>query len=63
MSTISPQSATFLLTLLESITLTVGAPDFDGSVAKIQAARDELQQLAANLPPRPGAEVPGAGSG
>lgn len=41
----SKDTATFLLELVNGLALNVGAPDFDVALAKVQAARGELQAI------------------
>lgn len=51
MSTVTPETAKFLLDLLGAQQLNVGAPDFDQTVALVLQARSELIPLVAEPAP------------
>lgn len=45
-SPLSPDVVAFLLTQINSLTLNVGAPDFEEALAIVIKARKQLQELA-----------------
>lgn len=48
---ITPDTARFLLMLVNGLTLNVGAPDFDATLTQVQSARSELQAILGATPP------------